>query len=287
MVYLLKMVIFHGKLLNNQMVILIDYPIGCFFSHGTCWAFGFPCRDKGATKWPPLGRRLGWSMDTTNTYIYIYGTGLQPHPPVMVMVMVYIYIYTYIYCESNIPKILIWGSPTTATCDTQFRCPPMKSALPPAWDGSHGRAPNRKSMGSQWKLYGSSSTMGHVECGTLTLIKNQQKSRKTKQTTQNLTHDWTCAAPYSVPSFIHLSWALLVARSFKMVFSSNREYFPTINACLRTWPSIDLVRQSANIALLFTHLNRQFSCNLSLMRRHSKVVLLSAHAGMDVFVDRS
>ena len=88
----------------------------------------------------------------------------------------------YIYCESDIPKILNWGSPTTATCDTQFRCPPMKSALPPAWEGAHGWAPNWSSMGSQWKSYGTSSTMCHMECWTLTLIKKQQKEKQTQTT---------------------------------------------------------------------------------------------------------
>ena len=50
---------------------------------------------------------------------------------------------------------------------------------------------------------------------------------------------------------------------------------------------MDFVRQSANIALLFTHRKRQFSCNLSRIKRHSRVVLLSVHAGVDVLVERS
>ena len=50
---------------------------------------------------------------------------------------------------------------------------------------------------------------------------------------------------------------------------------------------MDFVKQSANMALLFTHLKRQFSWSLSRIRRHSKVVLLSEQAGVEVLVERS
>ena len=125
-------------------------------------------------------------------------------------------------------------------------------------------------------------------------INTHQKPKKTKRNKNKTRHEIShmsshvsSAALYSVPSLIHFNWALLVARSRKMVFSSNKEYLPTISACLNTCPSIDLVRQSANMALLFTHRKRQFSCNLSRINRHSRVVRLSVHAGVDVFVDKS
>ena len=145
-----------------------------------------------------------------------------------------------------------------------------------------------------WNMFGSDGTSAASGMIVNQWINTHQKPKKTKRNKtknkhkdQHMLSHVSSAALYSVPSLIHFSWALLVARSRKMVFSSNKEYLPTINACLNTCPSIDLVRQSANMALLFTHRKRQFSCNLSRINRHSKVVRLSVHAGVDVFVDKS
>ena len=85
----------------------------------------------------------------------------------------------------------------------------------------------------------------------------------------------------------HFNLSLRSARCFKMSSSSNKEYFPSANAFLNTELSIALVKQSANIAWLLTHLNLQFSAKRSRMRRHSNVVLNSSQDGVEVFVERS
>jgi hypothetical protein len=85
----------------------------------------------------------------------------------------------------------------------------------------------------------------------------------------------------------HFNLSLRSARCFKMSSSSNKEYFPSANAFLNTELSIVLVKQSASIAWLLTHLNLQFSAKRSRMRRHSNVVLNSSQEGVEVFVERS
>ena len=85
----------------------------------------------------------------------------------------------------------------------------------------------------------------------------------------------------------HLSLSRLSALCLKMSNSSNIEYFLRANALRKVPPSIIFVRQSANIAWLHTQRSLQFSVNLSLIKRHSKVVLNSSHTGVEVFVDKS
>ena len=88
-------------------------------------------------------------------------------------------------------------------------------------------------------------------------------------------------------SLTHLSLDRRSALSFRTCSSSKSEYLPTSSAFRSTSPSMLLVRQSASIALLLTQRNRQFSSSLSLIKRHSKVVLCSAQDGVEVLVERS
>ena len=90
-----------------------------------------------------------------------------------------------------------------------------------------------------------------------------------------------------LPSETHFSLDLLSALSCKTLFSSNKAYRPSCSARRRTSPSILLVRQSASIALLLIQRSLQFSSRRSRMSKHSRVVLYSEQAGVEVFVERS
>ena len=125
------------------------------------------------------------------------------------------------------------------------------------------------------------SVKGDNRCWISTLVKNLNKIKLFYPETSLLTEfvfSWSDS---------HFKRSLLSALCCRIASSSKRAYFPNSKALLNIPPSIALVKQSASIAWLLTHLSLQFSDSLSLMSKHSKVVLNSSQVGVDVFVERS